>query len=88
MGRRLGLGKNNHLTYASLALNPRNVQNLVGEEGILTFEPIHLHKFIIMLSFQGCQEINLSDVDRNLNAWCMIAATFCYLLLNFGINSF
>ena len=25
MVRRLGLGKNNHLTYASLALNPRNV---------------------------------------------------------------
>ena len=24
MVRRLGLGKNNHLTYASLALNPRN----------------------------------------------------------------
>ena len=25
MVRRLGLGKNNHLTYASLALNPRFV---------------------------------------------------------------
>ena len=25
MVRRLGLGKNNHLTYASLALNPRHV---------------------------------------------------------------
>ena len=25
MVRRLGLGKNNHLTYASLALNPRGV---------------------------------------------------------------
>ena len=25
MVRRLGLGKNNHLTYASLALNPRTV---------------------------------------------------------------
>ena len=25
MVRRLGLGKNNHLTYASLALNPRYV---------------------------------------------------------------
>ena len=25
MVRRLGLGKNNHLSYASLALNPRNV---------------------------------------------------------------
>ena len=24
MVRRLGLGKNNHLTYASLALNPRD----------------------------------------------------------------
>ena len=27
MVRRLGLGKNNHLTYASLALNPRNIKN-------------------------------------------------------------
>ena len=26
---------------------------------ILTLEPIPLHKFIIMLSFQGCQEITL-----------------------------
>ena len=26
MVRRLGLGKNNHLSYASLALNPRNVE--------------------------------------------------------------
>ena len=33
MVRRLGLGKNNHLTYASLALNPRLV---------LKFEPVHL----------------------------------------------
>ena len=29
MVRRLGLGKNNHLTYASLALNPRSVVLLV-----------------------------------------------------------
>ena len=28
MVRRLGLGKNNHLTYASLALNPRSVSNV------------------------------------------------------------
>ena len=27
MVRRLGLGKNNHLTYASLALNPRNANH-------------------------------------------------------------
>ena len=37
MVRRLGLGKNNHLTYASLALNPRSVQSgtdLDWEKGI------------------------------------------------------
>ena len=31
MVRRLGLGKNNHLTYASLALNPRYVVTGVHE---------------------------------------------------------
>ena len=29
MVRRLGLGKNNHLTYASLALNPRDIVLIV-----------------------------------------------------------
>ena len=31
MLRRLGLGKNNHLTYASLALNPRNINGIRGK---------------------------------------------------------
>ena len=31
MVRRLGLGKNNHLTYASLALNPRYVQKDISK---------------------------------------------------------
>ena len=30
MVRRLGLGKKKHLTYASLALNPRYVKEFVG----------------------------------------------------------
>ena len=34
MVRRLGLGKNNHLTYASLALNPRSE---VRRKGVLIF---------------------------------------------------
>ena len=37
MGRRLGLGKNNHLTYASLALNPR----VLVEKQENLFEPAH-----------------------------------------------
>ena len=32
MVRRLGLGKNNHLTYASLALNPRYAQQPRNED--------------------------------------------------------
>ena len=32
MVRRLGLGKNNHLTYASLALNPRYKTNTAQKE--------------------------------------------------------
>ena len=38
MMRRLGLGKNNHLTYASLALNPRD------EEQIMTKQMPHTTK--------------------------------------------
>ena len=33
---RLGLGKNNHLTYASLALNPRSVAVMELESAVLT----------------------------------------------------
>ena len=35
MVRRLGLGKNNHLSYASLALNPRVVQSIISLTGSL-----------------------------------------------------
>ena len=41
MVRRLGLGKNNHLTYASLALNPRHTFKCLMEikiEIVLLFD--------------------------------------------------
>ena len=38
MVRRLGLGKNNHLTYASLALNPRNSAILYKGDKFVTFD--------------------------------------------------
>ena len=54
MVRRLGLGKNNHLTYASLALNPRyevqsnlNGWNIFGTMEIYSryelFEPMRVN---------------------------------------------
>ena len=40
MVRRLGLGKNNHLTYASLALNPRFGVG-IAQAYLLKCEPAH-----------------------------------------------
>ena len=37
MVRRLGLGKNNHLTYASLALNPRFTYYTIGQKFCIGF---------------------------------------------------
>ena len=42
MVRRLGLGKNNHLTYASLALNPRNLDSV----GMLAVETLIRHHIL------------------------------------------
>ena len=41
MVRRLGLGKNNHLTYASLALNPRDCV-VIKQIVFVIFSPIHI----------------------------------------------
>ena len=41
MVRRLGLGKNNHLTYDSLALNPRHVDSdVISYLGIADLGPL------------------------------------------------
>ena len=58
MVRRLGLGKNNHLTYASLALNPRYAHiclktqfcmTQMMESAMYTFYVSHLIHFITIL---------------------------------------
>ena len=57
MVRRLGLGKNNHLTYASLALNPRfvAVKFLLHENDTINFCVSNLFTF---------QTINLKNECR------------------------
>ena len=42
MVRRLGLGKNNHLTYASLVLNPRII---LGKTGLSKHQPQYYAAF-------------------------------------------
>ena len=55
MVRRLGLGKNNHLTYASLALNPRylvmfySVCHLIEVKNI-----IHLTQLFADMKYKLC----------------------------------
>ena len=47
MVRRLGLGKNNHLTYASLALNPRNILGAELDNTVVRSKQIALEKHFV-----------------------------------------
>ena len=63
MVRRLGLGKNNHLTYASLALNPRyvifildkkeKVKNAKKKKNFLNFVCLNVSSIMDILSTSG-----------------------------------
>ena len=54
MVRRLGLGKNNHLTYASLALNPRfEPLNKVGVKAIMDSKLEEQRSVIKFLLLEG-----------------------------------
>ena len=49
MVRRLGLGKTNHLTYASLALNPRYLSTWMIQNRIkITKIPTMINKFVVL----------------------------------------
>ena len=61
MVRRLGLGKNNHLTYASLALNPRHMFSCRNKKKIFTWysclsRAMHYTVQLYLLWFQHFSE--------------------------------
>ena len=59
MVRRLGLGKNNHLTYASLALNPRYVSPTEGK----SIELASIICLAILMSICSCLAMSLNQIS-------------------------
>ena len=57
MVRRLGLGKNNHLTYASLALNPRDLVSTQTHKDLIDVTVLiekDLFTIQVYSTIQGC----------------------------------
>ena len=89
MVRRLGLGKNNHLTYASLALNPRDVlkfctPKFLTKRYMQTVQTqVRLHLWFHMWHFFGFHLFLISPFGALRGLCLMIVAPPGYLCLYF-----